>query len=83
MSSPAAGTRDIARLMFLSEHTVQDHLKSIFAKTATRTRRTLLASVPRHPAADRAACQGCPVKPARLASMGRTRPARERTHHDA
>ncbi len=36
-------TRDIARLMFLSEHTVQDHLKSIFAKTATRTRRTLLA----------------------------------------
>jgi DNA-binding CsgD family transcriptional regulator len=40
-----AGTRDIARLMFLSEHTVQDHLKSIFAKTATRTRRTLLARV--------------------------------------
>ena len=38
-----AGTRDIARLMFLSEHTVQAHLKSIFAKTATRTRRTLLA----------------------------------------
>jgi len=40
-----AATRDIARLMFLSEHTVQDHLKSIFAKTATRTRRTLLARV--------------------------------------
>jgi len=38
-----AGTRDIAQLMFLSEHTVQDHLKSIFAKTGTRTRRTLLA----------------------------------------
>jgi DNA-binding CsgD family transcriptional regulator len=31
--------------MFLSEHTVQDHLKSIFAKTATHTRRTLLARV--------------------------------------
>jgi DNA-binding CsgD family transcriptional regulator len=29
--------------MFVSEHTVQDHLKSIFAKTATRNRRTLLA----------------------------------------
>jgi DNA-binding CsgD family transcriptional regulator len=29
--------------MFLSEHTVQDHLKSIFAKTATRNRRALLA----------------------------------------
>ena len=40
-----AGTRDIARLMFLSEHTVQDHLKSIFEKTATRARRTLLARV--------------------------------------
>lgn len=40
-----APTRDIARLMFLSEHTVQDHLKSIFAKTATRTRPALLARV--------------------------------------
>jgi DNA-binding CsgD family transcriptional regulator len=29
--------------MFVSEHTVQDHLKSIFAKTAARNRRTLLA----------------------------------------
>ncbi len=36
-------TRRIAEQMFLSEHTVQDHLKSIFAKTATRNRRTLLA----------------------------------------
>ncbi|MBO0817097.1 MAG: helix-turn-helix transcriptional regulator, partial [Actinobacteria bacterium] len=32
-------TRELARRMFLSEHTVQDHLKSIFAKTATRSRR--------------------------------------------
>jgi len=40
-----ADTRDIAGLMFLSEHTVQDHLKSIFAKTGTRTRPTLLARV--------------------------------------
>ena len=40
-----AATRDIARLMFVSEHTVQDHLKSIFTKTATRTRRTLIAHV--------------------------------------
>ena len=29
--------------MFVSGHTVQDHLKSIFAKTATRSRRSLLA----------------------------------------
>lgn len=36
-------TRQIARRMFLSEHTVQDHLKSIFAKTATHNRRTLLS----------------------------------------
>jgi DNA-binding CsgD family transcriptional regulator len=40
-----ATTRDIAQLMFLSEHTVQDHLKSIFTKTDTRTRRALLARV--------------------------------------
>lgn len=36
-------THELARLMFLSEHTVQDHLKSIFAKTSTRNRRTLLS----------------------------------------
>jgi DNA-binding NarL/FixJ family response regulator len=38
-----AATRDIARHMFVSEHTVQDHFKSIFTKTATRNRRALLA----------------------------------------
>jgi DNA-binding CsgD family transcriptional regulator len=38
-----AATRDIARHMWISENTVQDHLKSIFTKTATRNRRTLLA----------------------------------------
>jgi len=38
-----ASTRDVAGLMFVSEHTVQDHLKSIFAKTGTHTRRALLA----------------------------------------
>jgi DNA-binding CsgD family transcriptional regulator len=36
-------TRELARRMFLSEHTVQDHLKSIFAKTSARNRRTLLS----------------------------------------
>src|SRR5260221_1049305 len=35
-------TRELARRMFLSQHTVQDHLKSIFAKTSARNRRTLL-----------------------------------------
>jgi DNA-binding CsgD family transcriptional regulator len=38
-----AGTREVARQMFVSENTVQDHLKSVFAKTATRSRRALLA----------------------------------------
>ena len=38
-----ADTRHIAGEMVVSEHTVQDHLKSIFAKTGARTRQTLLA----------------------------------------
>jgi DNA-binding NarL/FixJ family response regulator len=36
-------TRDVARLMNLSAHTVQDHLKSIFAKASVHNRRTLLS----------------------------------------
>jgi DNA-binding CsgD family transcriptional regulator len=35
--------RELARRMFLSEHTVQDHLKSIFAKTSAPNRRILLS----------------------------------------
>jgi DNA-binding CsgD family transcriptional regulator len=38
-----ADTRTISQSMYLSEHTVQDHLKSIFAKTSAANRRTLLA----------------------------------------
>jgi DNA-binding CsgD family transcriptional regulator len=38
-----ADTRAIAARMFVSEHTVQDHLKAIFAKSGTRSRRDLLA----------------------------------------
>lgn len=38
-----ADTRALAHQMFLSEHTVQDHLKSIFAKTGTHSRRELLS----------------------------------------
>ena len=36
-------TRGVAQRMFVSENTVQDHLKSIFDKTATRSRNALLA----------------------------------------
>jgi DNA-binding CsgD family transcriptional regulator len=38
-----ADTRQAASTMSLSQHTVQDHLKSIFDKTAARSRRELLA----------------------------------------
>lgn len=43
-----ADTRTVAARLFLSEHTVQDHLKSVFAKTGTHTRRVLLARVTGH-----------------------------------
>jgi DNA-binding CsgD family transcriptional regulator len=36
-------TRTVARLMSIREHTVQDHLKSVFIKTSTSSRRELLA----------------------------------------
>jgi DNA-binding CsgD family transcriptional regulator len=38
-----ADTREVAAQMNVSAHTVQDHLKSVFAKTGTHSRRTLLS----------------------------------------
>lgn len=38
-----ADTRTVASQMGVVEHTVQDHLKSVFAKTSTNNRRMLLA----------------------------------------
>ena len=40
-----ADTRTLAHELYLSEHTIQDHLKSIFDKTNTRNRRTLLSRI--------------------------------------
>jgi DNA-binding CsgD family transcriptional regulator len=37
--------RDIAALLLLSAHTVQQHPKSIFAKTSVRSRRELVGNV--------------------------------------
>ncbi|MGA8988553.1 helix-turn-helix transcriptional regulator [Aeromicrobium sp.] len=39
-----ADTRTAAHRMTISEHTVQDHMKSIFLKTSTSSRRELLAA---------------------------------------
>jgi DNA-binding NarL/FixJ family response regulator len=38
-------TRQLADELYVSENTVQDHLKSIFTKTGTRNRRALMARV--------------------------------------
>ena len=40
-----ADTHELADGLHLAEHTVQDHLKSIFAKTGTHSRRQLLSEV--------------------------------------
>jgi len=40
-----ADTRALARQLSIAEHTVQDHLKSIFAKTGGRTRQAVLSHV--------------------------------------
>ena len=40
-----AVTREVAQAMHVSEHTVQDHLKSIFAKTGFRSRSALLSAI--------------------------------------
>jgi DNA-binding CsgD family transcriptional regulator len=36
-------TRTIAKQLYLSEHTINDHVKSVLAKTGTKTRQVLLS----------------------------------------
>ena len=43
-----ADTKAVAEGLYVSQHTVQDHLKSIFAKTGARTRRVLVGRVAGH-----------------------------------
>ena len=43
-----ADTKAVAEGLYMSQHTVQDHLKSIFAKTGARTRRILVGRVAGH-----------------------------------
>ena len=40
-----ASTRAISAALFLSPHTVQDHLKAIFAKLGVNSRRDLIAQL--------------------------------------
>ncbi len=47
-------TREVASRLHLAEHTVQDHLKSVFTRTGVRSRRELVATILRQEYVSRA-----------------------------
>jgi DNA-binding CsgD family transcriptional regulator len=65
-------TREVASRLHLAEHTVQDHLKSVFSRTGVRSRRELVATILRQEYLPRARA-GQPIDASGFFAMSDTR----------